>query len=147
MEPGSKVRTGLDVLCAQQFAYLVGLRVGLVTHPAAVDGRLRSALDVFSESGRIALAAVFGPEHGLLGQAQDLIAAIGGAGGLQHQLPAAGRPVGFGVLAARGELEQVRKMGLAGVVRGSLGRRGGHGGSDEDEEQRGGRFHGVFMLS
>jgi uncharacterized protein YbbC (DUF1343 family) len=67
------VKTGLDVLVAQKFAPLVGLRVGLVTHPAAVDSQLRHAIELFAQSGRFKLAAIFGPEHGLLGQAQDLI--------------------------------------------------------------------------
>ena len=68
-----KVRTGLDVLVAQEFAPLHGLRVGLVTHPAAVDARLRHTIELFSTAPKVTLAAIFGPEHGLLGQAQDLI--------------------------------------------------------------------------
>jgi uncharacterized protein YbbC (DUF1343 family) len=68
------VRTGLDLLVAQEFAPLDGLRVGLVTHPAAVDNQLRHAIELFSAARRVQLVAIFGPEHGLLGQAQDLIA-------------------------------------------------------------------------
>lgn len=76
----TKVRTGLDVLVAQEFAPLRGLRIGLVTHPAAVDEQLRQAIELFAEAPGVTLAAVFGPEHGLLGQAQDLTAvAAGGA--------------------------------------------------------------------
>lgn len=72
------VRTGLDVFVAQQFAPLRGLRVGLVTHPAAVDAQLRHAIELLSAAPRVTLAAIFGPEHGLLGQAQDLISVSGG---------------------------------------------------------------------
>jgi uncharacterized protein YbbC (DUF1343 family) len=68
-----KVRTGLDVLLAQEFAPLRGMRVGLVTHPAAVDTHLRHVIELFSAAKGLTLGAVFGPEHGLLGQAQDLI--------------------------------------------------------------------------
>ncbi len=68
-----KVRTGLDVLVAQDFAPLRGLRVGLVTHPAAVDSQIRHAIELFANTRQITLGAIFGPEHGLLGQAQDLI--------------------------------------------------------------------------
>ena len=68
-----KVRTGLDILVAQDFAPLREMRVGLVTHPGAVDARLRHVIDLLSAAPRVTLAAVFGPEHGLLGQAQDLI--------------------------------------------------------------------------
>ncbi|HZJ15497.1 MAG TPA: DUF1343 domain-containing protein [Chthoniobacteraceae bacterium] len=73
-----KVRTGLDILVAQDFAPLREMRVGLVTHPAAVDARLRHVIDLFSAAPRVILAAVFGPEHGLLGQAQDLIGLTSG---------------------------------------------------------------------
>jgi uncharacterized protein YbbC (DUF1343 family) len=69
-----RVRTGLDVLCAQSFAPLRGLRVGLVTHPAAVDAELRHAAELLlGHASGVRLAALFGPEHGLLGEVQDLI--------------------------------------------------------------------------
>jgi uncharacterized protein YbbC (DUF1343 family) len=71
--PPPGVRTGLDQLCEQEFAPLRGLRVGLVTHPAAVDRHLRHACELFAAAPGVQLAAVFGPEHGLLGQAQDLV--------------------------------------------------------------------------
>lgn len=70
----AKVRTGLDVLVAQQFAPLRGLRVGLVTHPAAIDSQFQHAIERLAAAPDVKLAAIFGPEHGLLGQAQDLIA-------------------------------------------------------------------------
>jgi uncharacterized protein YbbC (DUF1343 family) len=68
-----KVRTGLDALVAQDFAPLRGLRVGLVTHPAAIDAELRHIIELISAAPKVTLGAIFGPEHGLLGQAQDLI--------------------------------------------------------------------------
>jgi uncharacterized protein YbbC (DUF1343 family) len=74
----ARVRTGLDRLAEQGFAPLRGLKVGLVTHPAAVDGRLRHARDLLAESPGTHLAALFGPEHGLLGEAQDLVGVQGG---------------------------------------------------------------------
>src|SRR5947199_10672909 len=73
MPANARVRTGLELLCEQGFAPLRGLRVGLVTHPAAVDGRLRHARDLLAEAPGVRLAALFGPEHGWLGEAQDLI--------------------------------------------------------------------------
>ena len=66
-------RTGLDVLASQAFAPLRGLRVGLVTHPAAVDAELRHAAKLLAQAPDVRLVALFGPEHGLLGEAQDLI--------------------------------------------------------------------------
>lgn len=67
------VQTGLDRLVAERFARLQGLRVGLVAHPASVDRRLRHACELLSAADGVRLAAIFGPEHGLLGEAQDLV--------------------------------------------------------------------------
>ncbi len=66
------VRSGLDVLLLQEFAPLKGLRVGLVTHPAAVDRRLQSAAALLHAAPGVRLERLFGPEHGLAGHAQDL---------------------------------------------------------------------------
>jgi uncharacterized protein YbbC (DUF1343 family) len=51
----------------------LGRIVGLVTHPAAVDCSLRHAAELLATAPRVRLAALFGPEHGLFGEAQDLI--------------------------------------------------------------------------
>ncbi|HET6409109.1 MAG TPA: DUF1343 domain-containing protein [Chthoniobacteraceae bacterium] len=67
------VRTGLDVLVAENFAPLAGMRVGVVTHPAAVDSQVRHVIELLARAPKVKLSAIFGPEHGLLGQAQDLI--------------------------------------------------------------------------
>jgi len=67
-----QVRTGLDILVAEHFKRLQGLRVGLVAHPASVDASLRHAADLLQAAPGVTLSAVFGPEHGWLGQAQDL---------------------------------------------------------------------------
>ena len=66
------VPTGLDGLVREAFARLRGVPVGLVTHAAAVDRRFRSATDLLASAPGVDLVAVFGPEHGLSGQAQDL---------------------------------------------------------------------------
>jgi uncharacterized protein YbbC (DUF1343 family) len=73
MKTMPKVRTGLDVLRSQSFALLRGLRIGLVTHPAAVAADLRHIQDLLGEAPGVHVAALFGPEHGFLGEAQDLI--------------------------------------------------------------------------
>ncbi len=75
---GTRIRTGLDCLVAQDFTPLRGLRVGLVTHPAAVDHRLRHACELLAEAPGVRLVALFGPEHGWMGEAQDLIGVQGG---------------------------------------------------------------------
>ncbi len=67
------VRTGLDVLRRQDFAPLRGLAVGLVTHPAAVAADLRHVTELVARAPGVRLRALFGPEHGFAGTAQDLI--------------------------------------------------------------------------
>ena len=74
------MRTGLDVLRDLSFAPLRG-RVGLVCHPASVDRSLRHAADLFAEADGVTLAALFGPEHGFAGAAQDLIGVSDAADG------------------------------------------------------------------
>lgn len=68
-----RVRTGLDVLRDDRFAPLRGKRVGLVCHPASVDAHLTHAADLLAAAPGVRLAALFGPEHGFHGTAQDLI--------------------------------------------------------------------------
>jgi uncharacterized protein YbbC (DUF1343 family) len=65
--------TGLDRLAADRWTSLRGQRVGLVVHPASVDGALRHARDLVAAAGdgAVDLRALFGPQHGILGQTQD----------------------------------------------------------------------------
>lgn len=65
------VNTGLDRLVADGFARLGDRRVGLLVHPASVDQRLRHAVGLIRKSGTVDLKALFGPQHGILGQTQD----------------------------------------------------------------------------
>jgi uncharacterized protein YbbC (DUF1343 family) len=68
------MKTGLDVLIGRDFADVAGKRVGLVTHAAALARDNRSVVQAFAQARNCTLAAIFGPEHGLTGEAQDLIA-------------------------------------------------------------------------
>jgi uncharacterized protein YbbC (DUF1343 family) len=72
------VRTGLEVLRDRAFGPLRGLRIGLVTHPAAVGGGLRQSSELLAAAPQVDLAALFGPEHGLKGEAQDLVGVAAG---------------------------------------------------------------------
>lgn len=65
------VRTGLDRLVAEGFSRLKGLRVGLLAHQPSVDRQLRHIVPLMVEAG-VRLGALFGPEHGLDGAAQDM---------------------------------------------------------------------------
>lgn len=73
-----RVATGLDVLAAVRFARLEGRRVGLIANPTSVDARLRHAVDLLAGAPGLTLAALFGPEHGIRAEAQDLIGVASG---------------------------------------------------------------------
>lgn len=67
------VKTGLDMLRERRFDLLRGKRVGLVTNPTGVDARLVSTIDILdsaSRSGQFRLTALYGPEHGVRGDAE-----------------------------------------------------------------------------
>ncbi len=71
-----KVRTGLDVWVSDEFRALRGKRVGAIVNPTSVDSRFRHLADLLSEAkGQgVTLAALFGPEHGVRGEAQYMVA-------------------------------------------------------------------------
>src|SRR5690349_902432 len=63
------VRSGLDVLVAQNFAPIAGYTVGLVTNQTGIDSQGRRAIDLLAAAPGVRLAAIFSPEHGLTGDA------------------------------------------------------------------------------
>jgi uncharacterized protein YbbC (DUF1343 family) len=70
------VETGLDRIAEGDLAALSllrGRKLGLLAHPASVDRRLRHAHRVLLAAG-CEVRALFGPEHGYGGEAQDMIA-------------------------------------------------------------------------
>lgn len=73
------MRTGLDRIARGDepaLRLVRGARVGLVAHPASVDGSLRHAGELLAGAGA-RIAAYFGPEHGYGGEAQDMIGVEG----------------------------------------------------------------------
>ena len=64
------MQTGLEVLLAEGLESLRGHRVGLITNHSAIDRHLRSAIDLLHASSVVNLVALFGPEHGVRGDAQ-----------------------------------------------------------------------------
>jgi uncharacterized protein YbbC (DUF1343 family) len=58
---------GIDVLQSEGFAAVRGRRVGLLTHPAGVNRRGESTIDVLRRAPGVKLVALFAPEHGLNG--------------------------------------------------------------------------------
>lgn len=67
------VLTGLDQLRLQRFAPLKGRRVGAICNPASVDARMNHLADLLHHAPNVQLVALFGPEHGVRGDAQDMI--------------------------------------------------------------------------
>lgn len=64
------VKSGLEVFLAGGGRDLDGRTIGLVTNPNGVDRTFRSGIELLHESPSVRLAALFGPEHGVRGDAQ-----------------------------------------------------------------------------
>ena len=66
------VTPGLDVLVAERLDLLRGRRVALLANQASVGADLTHAVDRLAAADDVRLVALFGPEHGLRGEAQDM---------------------------------------------------------------------------
>ncbi len=62
-----RVRLGVEVLIAQNYAPLVGKRVGLITNHTGRTATGESTIDVLAQAPGVKLVALFAPEHGLEG--------------------------------------------------------------------------------
>ena len=82
--PG-RVQTGIDVLAAQKFAPLRGKHVGLITNHTGLDARDKTTIALLAHAPGVLLVALFSPEHGLLGQADEKVAS--------SQDPSTGLPI------------------------------------------------------
>jgi len=69
-----RTQTGLDVLEAEKFAALRGKRVGLITNHTGVDAQGRSAIELLARAPGVHLVALFSPEHGIAGRADEKVA-------------------------------------------------------------------------
>ena len=67
------VLTGIDVLEARKFAPLAGKRVGLITNQTGLDRSRRSTIDLLAHAPGVKLVALFSPEHGIRGAADERI--------------------------------------------------------------------------
>jgi uncharacterized protein YbbC (DUF1343 family) len=70
---GPKVASGLDVLIREGFRSLNGQRVGAICNPTSVDHRMRHLADHLHHARGATLVALFGPEHGIRADVQDMI--------------------------------------------------------------------------
>ncbi len=67
------VTTGLDQLVSERFRRIRGRRVGVIANPTSVDRRLVHIGDHLTTIPEVELVALFGPEHGIRADAQDMI--------------------------------------------------------------------------
>jgi uncharacterized protein YbbC (DUF1343 family)/CubicO group peptidase (beta-lactamase class C family) len=65
------VQTGIDVLEKEKFAVLKGLRIGLITNHSGLDSSGQYTLDILYKAPGVKLVAIFSPEHGLFGNADE----------------------------------------------------------------------------
>ena len=67
------VLNGIDVLERQGFAPFQGLRLGLVTNHTGHDRSRRSTIDLLANAPGVKLTALFSPEHGIRGEADEKV--------------------------------------------------------------------------
>ena len=65
-----KIKLGLDCLLDEQVNLVKGRRVGLIASPSSVDQQLMNTAERLYHHPDVNLVALFGPEHGLRGEAQ-----------------------------------------------------------------------------
>ena len=63
-------KLGLEVFLESHLDLVAGKRVGLVACPSSTDRHLRSSVDCLYHHPAVNLVALFGPEHGIRGDAQ-----------------------------------------------------------------------------
>lgn len=67
------IQLGIDFLQEQRFAALRGKRVGLLSNPSGVDRELRGTWEILWEAPDVKLTTLFGPEHGFVATAPDML--------------------------------------------------------------------------
>jgi uncharacterized protein YbbC (DUF1343 family) len=70
----SRVQTGIDVLEAEKYAPLRGKHVGLITNHTGLDAQGRSTIELLFHAAGVQIVALFSPEHGISGRADEKLA-------------------------------------------------------------------------
>jgi uncharacterized protein YbbC (DUF1343 family) len=65
------MKLGLDLFLETEYKEFQNQRIGLVTNMTGVDQRLNTTIDLFFEHSDIRLVALYGPEHGIRGNAKE----------------------------------------------------------------------------
>jgi uncharacterized protein YbbC (DUF1343 family) len=68
-QEASRVRLGIEVLLQEKVELVQGRRLGLITNPSGVDSKLVATVDRLFRDPRLKLVQLFGPEHGIRGDA------------------------------------------------------------------------------
>ena len=68
---GGDAQNGIDVLHASNYEALRGMRIGLITNQSGIDRTGNPTVDLLRGAPGVTLAAIFTPEHGLRGTADD----------------------------------------------------------------------------
>ena len=68
-EAAPQVRLGIEVLLTDSLHLVKGKRVGLITNHSGMDRNGKTTIDLLHEHPDIELVALFGPEHGIRGDA------------------------------------------------------------------------------
>jgi uncharacterized protein YbbC (DUF1343 family) len=69
----SPVLNGIDILERDNFKQLEGIRVGLVTNHTGRDLAGKQTIDILKEAPNVKLVALFSPEHGIRGLADEKV--------------------------------------------------------------------------
>ena len=67
----SRVTLGCERLLTDEAERIRGRRIGLITNHSGVDTQLCATADRLHQSDLCQLVALYGPEHGIRGAAQD----------------------------------------------------------------------------
>ncbi len=66
-----RVQPGLETLEVEKFASLRGKHVGLITNHTGLDSQGRSTVELLAHAPGVTLVALFSPEHGIAGHADE----------------------------------------------------------------------------
>lgn len=84
------VQTGLEVLLSQSTTLLRGKTIGVICNQASIGPGFRHVVDLLAAERLVRIGALLGPEHGVRGEAQDMIAVTdGGAEGTHDRITGA----------------------------------------------------------
>src|SRR5690625_2539129 len=65
------LKLGLDVFLEKEYKNFIGKRIGLITNMTGVNQKLIPTIDLFHEHPHINLTTLYGPEHGIRGDAKE----------------------------------------------------------------------------